>query len=184
MTFLAQFSKTAVIIYGALYLIESLGLSTATAGLALLPGILAAMPTGPLAGRLVDRVGVRRPLLVCLLLLVASLLYLAATVGLDRYAWLVPGLLVWGVANTCIFVCSRRCVQGSVPVSKNGEASGINATAQWLGAALSVPTLGIFVVSPPVHFPRVYLAAAGVSILATWIAWRYFERPPGEAART
>jgi predicted MFS family arabinose efflux permease len=122
-------------------------------------------------------VGVRRPMLVCLVLLFASLLYLSLTASLHRYAWLVPGLVVWGVANTCIFVCSRRSVQGSVPPSKNGQASGINATAQWLGAALSVPTLGIFVVSPPANFPRVYLAAAGVSALATWIAWRHFERP-------
>jgi EmrB/QacA subfamily drug resistance transporter len=176
MTFLAQFSKTAVIIYGALYLIDDFEMSPATAGLALLPGIVAAMPTGPLSGRLVDRVGVRRPMLVCLVLLFAALVYLSLTVPLDRYAWLVPGLLAWGVANTCIFVCSRRSVQGSVPPSKNGQASGINATAQWLGAALSVPTLGVFVVSPPVHFPRVYLAAAGVAALATWIAWRHFER--------
>jgi EmrB/QacA subfamily drug resistance transporter len=177
MTFLAQFSKTAVIIYGALYLIDDVHLSTQYAGLALVPGMIAGMVSGLVCGRLVDRFGPRRPLLWSLAGLVASLFYFAATVHLDEYAWLIPGLVVWGFVNSGVFVASRRAVQAAVPATKAGQASGINSTAQWLGAALSVPTLGIFVVSSPPRFEAVYVASACVSVLALSIAWRYFPRP-------
>ena len=180
MTFLAQFSKTSVVIYGPLFLIDVLGLGTFQAGLALLPGILAAMPSAPLGGRAVDRLGARRPLLGSLALLAASLAYFAAVVGLRSYAWLVPGLLVWGVANTCVFVCSRRAVHGAVPATKAGQASGINSTAQWLGAALSVPILGVFVVSPPEHFARVYGAAALFVVAASLLALARFQPSTGQ----
>jgi EmrB/QacA subfamily drug resistance transporter len=176
MTFLAQFSKTAVIIYGSLYLIDDVGLSTQYAGLALLPGMIAGMVSGLVCGRLVDRLGPRRPLMWCLAGLVGSLFYFAGTIHLDRYLWLVPGLVVWGFVNSGVFVASRRAVQAAVPATKAGQASGINSTAQWLGAALSVPTLGIFVVSSPPRFEPVYLASACVSVFAFSIAWHFFPR--------
>ncbi|MEO1002643.1 MAG: MFS transporter [Cyanobacteria bacterium J06638_7] len=177
MTLLAQFAKTPVVIYGPLLLIDRLGFSPSAAGLALLPGAVAAMPAGPGIGRLSDRTGARAPLLTCLLLVVLALAWLGITQPLGSYPWLLPGLIVWGVANTGVFVCSRRGVQASAPADKAGQASGINATAQWLGAALSVPALGVFVVRTPPGFTALFLAAALVLALALAAAWRGFERP-------
>ena len=97
-------------------------------------------------------------------------------VSLDHYLWWIPGLLVWGMANTIIFVCSRQAVYSSVPHAKSGQAGGINSTAQWLGAALSVPALGIFVVAEPPDFPAVYTASAAVALVALGIAWLFFPR--------
>jgi EmrB/QacA subfamily drug resistance transporter len=177
-TLLAQFAKTSVIVYGPYYLIDVLGYSPLQAGYALLPGIVAAMFAGPITGRLVDRIGARKPVLTGLVCLALSLLYIGYAVGLDNYAWLFPGLVFWGIGATVMFAGSRRAVQAAVDHTQTGQASGINSTAQWLGAALSVPLLGAFVHTHP-RFQQLYIAAAVAVAAATIVCWRLFENDDG-----
>lgn len=175
-TLLAQFAKTSVIVYGPYYFIDVLALSPLEAGYALLPGIVAAMFTGPATGHVVDRIGARKPVLAGLLCLATSLFYISYAVDLDRYLSLFPGLVFWGIGATAMFAGSRRAVQAAVQHHQTGQASGINSTAQWLGAALSVPLLGAFVHTHP-HFQALYLAAAAAVATATVVCWRLFDSP-------
>jgi MFS family permease len=178
-TLLAQFGKTSVIVYGPYFLIEVLGMSPFDAGIGIIPGLIVAMLVGPPTGRTVDRIGARRPVLIALAALTASLLYLSFAVRQGNYVVLVPGLLVWGYGAAAMFAGSRRAAQGTVPATKAGQASGINATAQWLGAALSVPVLGAFIHAEP-DFGRLYLAAAGIIPSAAAFVWWLFLNPRRE----
>jgi EmrB/QacA subfamily drug resistance transporter len=178
-TLLAQFAKTAVIVYGPYYMIEVLDMSPFAAGNGLVPGVIVAMFVGPWAGGVVDRVGARRPVLIALAALALSLLYLSFAVGRASYPYLVPGLVVWGFGASAMFAGSRRAVQGAVPTTKAGQASGINSTAQWLGAALAVPIFGAFIHEAP-HFGRLYLAAAAILAVATFFVWWLFQNPRHE----
>lgn len=185
-TLLAQFGKTSVIVYGPYFMIEVLGMSPFDAGIGIIPGLIVAMLVGPPTGRTVDRIGARRPVLIALAALALSLLYLSFAVRQGNYVVLVPGLLVWGYGAAAMFAGSRRAAQGTVPAAKAGQASGINATAQWLGAALSVPVLGAFIHAEP-DFGRLYLAAAGIIASAAAFVWWLFLNPrrqepaPGDA---
>lgn len=174
-TLMAQFAKTSVIVYAPYYMIEVLGMSPFEAGNGLLPGIVVALFVAPWTGKRVDRYGARAPVLIALFILCASLLYLSWAVGKDSYAFLVPGLLGWGIGATAMFAGSRRAVQGAVQTAQSGQASGINATAQWLGAALSVPVFGIFV-HHALDFPMLYLCASIFVAVAFVAVWMNFER--------
>ena len=178
-TLLAQFAKTSVIVYGPTYMIEVLGLSPFDAGIGIIPGLVVAMFVGPWTGGVVDRSGARKPVLFALAALSLSLAYLSFAVRQGSYAVLVPGLAVWGYGAAAMFAGSRRAVQGTVPGSKTGQASGINATAQWLGAALSVPILGAFLHTGP-HFGRLYLAAGAIVAAAAVCVWWLFQNPRRE----
>jgi predicted MFS family arabinose efflux permease len=179
-TLLAQFAKTSVIVYGPIFMIEILDMSPFDAGIGIVPGLVVAMFVGPWTGGVVDRSGARKPVLFALAALSLSLAYLSFAVRQGSYFVLVPGLAVWGYGAAAMFAGSRRAVQGTVPASKTGQASGINATAQWLGAALSVPILGAFLHTGP-HFGRLYLAAGAiVAAAALCVVW-LFQNPRRES---
>jgi MFS family permease len=94
--FMAQLSKSTVIVFLPLYLQSVLDFSAIEAGLALMPGmamnLLLALP----GGRLVDRVGPGWPLIVGLGGLVVAHVWIAGAVDIDSYALLLPALLTWG----------------------------------------------------------------------------------------
>lgn len=172
---MAQFAKTAVIVYGPYYLIDILGYSPFRAGNMIVPGIVVAMFTGPNMGRVIDRVGARRPALVGLGVLAAALFGISFATDARNPVLIVVALLFWGYGATTLFAASRRAAQGAVVAEKAGQASGIGATAQWLGAAVAVPVLGIFIHSEP-HYSLLYLFAGVLTVFAAIVAWAMFLR--------
>ncbi|MCP4329790.1 MAG: MFS transporter [Alphaproteobacteria bacterium] len=124
--FAGQFGQIAVVVFIAIYLQHVLGMSPLNAGLALLPGVLA-LPFAPIvAGRLSDRFGARRPVLVGGFLFALSLFGIAFAVSAESYGLLVVPLIVWGCTMPMLYVPTRRAVMATVPASEHGEAGGIN----------------------------------------------------------
>jgi MFS family permease len=139
--FMAQLSKSTVIVFLPLYLQSVLDFSAIEAGLALMPGmamnLLLALP----GGRLVDRVGPGWPLIVGLGGLVVAHVWIAGAVDIDSYALLLPALLTWGAFTVATFSGSLTAIANSVPIEMQGQAAGISNESQMVGGALGIAVL-------------------------------------------
>lgn len=136
--FAAQFTKIAVIVFGAHFLQERLHMDPLTAGLALMVSvIMAPFLAGP-SGRLADRFGARPLVRAALLSSTLGLLWTAHAVGLQSYALMVPGLLLWNLGTIFMFAPPRSALIKAVPEEKHGLVGGIAMTAQLLGGTLGM----------------------------------------------
>jgi len=173
--FTGQFTKIAVIVFGALYLQEVLKMDPLKAGVALLPAVAPIPIMAILAGNATDKYGPRYPVLIGLLLAATALVLMGLTVGTDRYALLVPTLLIWGISVAWMFAPALVAVMNSVPAEKQGQASGIVLTAQIFGA-----TIGVSVVSAllrEIHTYRIVFITTGVfTIFVLFVAWMFLDR--------
>jgi len=105
--FAAQFSKIAIIVFGAIYLQNALNMSPLEAGLALVAAVGPAPFTAALSGRLADRIGSRIPTLAGLTAAGLALLWIGIAVVWDSYWLLLPALLIWG-APRHFSLCRRN----------------------------------------------------------------------------
>lgn len=177
--FTGQFTKIAVIVFGALYLQRVLGMNPLKAGAALLPAMVPIVVTAVLAGRAADRFGPRWPSLLGLLAVAASLVLMGITVDTKSYTLIMLTLILWGAALPFLFPPAMAAVMNSVPAEKQGQAGGIVLTAQIFGA-----TIGLSVMSAVLglshSFRAVYFAAAFVVLLVLLIGWVFLEPKPSE----
>ncbi len=173
--FAAQFSKIAVIVFGAIYLQNALNLSPLEAGLALVAAVGPAPFTAALSGRLADRVGSRIPTLAGLTAAGLALLWVGFAVVWDSYWLLLPALLVWGGASPFLFMPPQRAIMNAVPASKQGQAGGIAMTSQLLGGTIGMAVCGtLFVMTN--DFRVVFLATAAWMLAVLLIGWFAIER--------
>lgn len=179
--FTAQYSKMAVFVFGALYLQDILGMTALFAGLALLPTVAPQPFTAPLAGHVVDRFGTRSPTLCGIVFLLAGILWIGIAVSSPGYAWLLPGLLIWGLSMAFLFVPPQHAVMNSVPVEKQGQAGGIVMSSQLLGATIGM-AIGSTIFSTTNDFQYVFLSNAALVAVVLVVAWLAMDRP--EQART
>lgn len=166
--FAAQFSKIALLVFGAFYLQDGLDISPIGAGAALLAAMVPQLFTAVWSGQLTARYGARTPTLAGVGLMVVSLAWLAAFVGSDSYLLLLPGLLVWGIALPFLFNPAYITILNAVGAEQRGEASGVTSTGRQLGGTLAVAVLGAVLVSTN-SYAAVFAISAAVT-LAVWIA--------------
>jgi DHA2 family multidrug resistance protein-like MFS transporter len=138
----AMFALVAQSLIFAQYFQSVLGWSPLKAGLAGLPGAVAAMAGGALAAALITRIG--RGNTVALGLLVSSAgfsLYLLT--GTEaHYAVLVAAMLPVGMGMGMALTVTADTVLAAVPKERAGAASAISETATELGGALGMAVLG------------------------------------------
>ncbi len=166
--FAGQFSKFAVVVFGALYLQHVLHFSPIQAGIALLAAVVPTLVTSIPAGRLADRFGVRWLSLTALLLNGSAMLWISYFVGWKGFGLLVPGLVIWGLALPFHFVPVRRAIMGTVSADKHGQAGGINLAAQLLGGTVGMTVCGTLLATTG-DFRIVYLVSAGLALVVLFI---------------
>ncbi len=138
----AQFTKIAVIVFGALYFQERLDMTPLGAGAALLTAMALTPITGSLAGSLVDRYGNRLTTLVGVAVGGVGLAWLGLFAPADEFLILVPGLLAWGASLQFFFSGPEAGVMAAVPQREQGQAGGVLTGTQMLGGSLAVAVLG------------------------------------------
>ena len=148
------------------YLLLVIGVSPATAGIALLPASIPIILAGPLAGRAFDRVGGRVPLVVGFLILAASGAALAAGVGEQTVVALIPGLALQGLGLGVVLTVNDPTGLGAVPPEAQGEAAGTINTAEQLGGAIGIAGLTAIEVGAAEHITYERLADRGISVTA------------------
>jgi len=168
--FAAQFSKIAVIVFGAIYLQNSLDMTPLESGLALVAAVGPAPFTAALSGKLADRVGTRVPTLAGLTAAGLALLWIGFAVVSDNYWILLPALLIWGGASPFLFMPPQRAIMNSVPGSKQGQAGGIAMTSQLLGGTIGMAVCGtLFVMTN--DFRVVFLSTSALMLAVLLICW-------------
>jgi EmrB/QacA subfamily drug resistance transporter len=146
------------------YLLLVIGVSPATAGIALLPASIPIILAGPLAGRAFDRVGGRIPLVVGFLILAASGAALAAGVGEQTVLALIPGLALQGLGLGVVLTVNDPTGLGAVPPESQGEAAGTINTSEQLGGAIGIAGLTAIEVGAAEHITYERLADRGISV--------------------
>lgn len=176
--FTGQFTKTAVIVFGALYFQEVLKMDPLKAGLALMPAMIPVAIAAIIAGRATDKIGPRKPSLLGLFLGSIFLILLGLSVGVKSYYILIPILFLWGFSMPFIFAPALVAVMNSVPEEKQGQASGIVLTSQILGAAIGLAVLSAILLE--FHdFKAVFLTIGIFVAFVTAVAW-FFLDPAGK----
>ncbi|MEM7147110.1 MAG: MFS transporter [Verrucomicrobiota bacterium] len=159
--FTGQYCKLSIVVFGALYLQDALGMSPLMAGLAILVPV-AGFPflSGP-CGKIADKHGARKPVLVGLTVATAAMVWIGLTASRDSYWWLLPGFIGWGLGMPFCYVPVLRLVANSVPKEKQGQTSGIAATARLLGGTFGVSISSTLLVGTD-RFDAVFLVTAGI----------------------
>ncbi len=179
--FCGQFTKLAVLIFGALYLQDQLGFSPLETGAALVAATVGVPLTAVLSGRLTDRYGARMPMLGGLAAMIASLVWLAILVPVESYWLLVPGFFVYGLSLNFFYTPPQTAIMNAVPAGSRGETAGVAATARMLGGTLAVAILGSVLVATG-SFASVFWITAGVTIAVLIAAHLLVEQPAAKPA--
>ncbi|MGI9556465.1 MAG: MFS transporter, partial [Solirubrobacterales bacterium] len=174
--FCGQFTRIAVVLFGALYLQDDLGFSPFEAGAALLAATVGLPLTSILAGRLTDRHGPRMPMLAGLAAMLAGLVWLAIFVPTDTYVLLIPGFFVYGLSLSFFFAPPQTAIMNAVPAANRGETAGVAATTRTLGGTLAIAILGSVLVATG-NFATVFWIAAGLTFAVFIAAYVLVERP-------
>ncbi len=181
--FTGQFTKIAVMVFGALYFQEILKMDSLKAGLALFPAIAPIPLTAALAGSATDRFGPRYPVLAGLLLAAIAMVSMGLTVHSDRYLYIVPTLIAWGLSVAWMFAPALVAVMNTVSPEKQGQASGIVLTAQIFGATIGLAVLSALL--QEIHDYRVVFVTTGVfTFFSLLVAWLYLDRKRGASIRS
>jgi len=143
------------------------GYSPLGAGLRTLPWTAAPMVVAPLAGVMAGRFGVRRPLVLGLVLQTASLAWFAyLTESGSSYPHFVPALLLAGVGMGLTFAPSSTAVLQDLPEADFATASSANSTLREFGTALGVALLvAVFEATGGLISPSGYDGAIGPALL-------------------
>lgn len=120
---------------------------------------LAAIVTTPLAGRLVDRRGPRRPLLIGLVGLAAATLLFS--VGAP-FALLVVARVLQGVAGGMSWVAGLALIAASTPTRTRGRSMGVAMSMVSVGVLVGPPVSGVLVAAFGTHAP--FLVAAAIAL--------------------
>ncbi len=146
------------------YLLLVIGVSPATAGIALLPASIPIILAGPLAGRVFDRRGGRVPLVAGFLLLAASGAALAVGVSDQTVAALIPGLVLQGLGLGVVLTVNDPTGLGAVPPKDQGEAAGLINTSEQLGGAVGIAALTAVEVGAAESITERRLAERGINV--------------------
>lgn len=169
--FTGQFSKISLVVFGALYLQHTLGLSPIHAGVALLLAVAGFPILSVPVGRMSDKIGARRLVLTGLAIQTLAMSWIAyASAVFDSYLMLAPGLLACGIGMPFIFAPSLRAMANAVPQDKQGQVGGIGVTFRLLGGTLGA-AIGSTIVLVTGTYPAVFLLTALVSLVAFLAAW-------------
>ena len=175
------FGMTVATIYGAITLQQTLDLSPAAGGLALLPMVVPLLIATRWVATAYTRVGARRIGVVGTTALTTGLLVIAAGVALDS-VWVVGiGLVPVGMGIGLLLSPMTNASLSTVADTQRGQASGIVSTARQLGGVIGVGVMSgcIALVPGGGHTGTVigFAVTAAVTLGAVFVAARMLPRP-------
>ena len=149
----AQFVSTSLTVLVAIYLQDDLGHSALVTGLMLLPMTLPLAVAAPMGGRLTGRFGAGPVVLVGMTGVTLGTAGVALGGLGGRYAYLVPGLVIFGAAFAVVLTATTTALMGAAGSMDRGVVSGVYNTSRNVGASLGVGVTSPLLVSLAVHHP-------------------------------
>jgi len=127
------------------YMQAELGSAPFMAGLQLLPWTATLFIVGPIAGRLVDRIGERPLVVIGMALQTIGMFWVSQSTG--QYGELIAPLVVTGCGISLAMPAAQSAGMGALPREAVGIASGVYSMTRQLGGAAGVAVLGSVFVS-------------------------------------
>jgi len=184
---------SVVALVGFLYFVSQhlqlvLGLSPMTAGLALVPGMLAMIVAGLSVVPVSRRVPPHIVIPVGLAFSVAGYLIVAFTTHEHGVLPLIVAFVVLGIGIGAAETISNELILSSAPAAKAGAASAVSETAYELGAVLATAVLGGIITAfyrgalvLPEGLPADVAHAAGETLAGAYTAAQQLPTPLGTA---
>ncbi len=173
--FTGQFCKITIVVFGALFLQEILGMPPLTAGFALLAAVAGFPVLSPLVGKLADNYGPRVLVLSGLTIATLAMFWITYTLNGGSYLLILPGLLLWGIGMPFCYSPTLRNIANTVPEDKQGEVGGIAVTARLLGGVFGV-AFGSSLLLMTGGYQPVFLVTAAIMLFAVISAAIVLER--------
>jgi len=174
---LTQMSKIVVAIYIPHFLQLELKYSAFWAGLGTVIAVLPIPILASPAGKLSDKYGSRKPVLISMALLAVSCILIGVTLLLNSYLILAPMLLLWGIFLPFAMIPTGRITANAVPRDKQGEVSGLIISARLVGGTLGV-TLGSVLLAMGADFTSIFVTMGVLIALACAYASIALEHDP------
>jgi len=175
---------TAATIYGAVVMQESLGLSPAASGLALLPLVIPLLLTTRWAGRHYNAVGPRRIAMAGALSAAAGLFIIAQGLAMMALWQVCAGLVLVGGAIGLLLTPMTTAGLSAAPTEQRGQASGLISTGRQLGGIIGVGLFSALIALQPETDGRSgvvvgFTLCAGMLLLVAIVARRLPRRAAG-----
>jgi MFS family permease len=183
----------------SLYFQQALRYDALTAGLAILPIAVLALPTGVLlVPRALDHLGARRTLALGMTLLAAgALLYSRAPIPNTFVTDILPGSVLMALGLPTTFVSVNIAALTAVRQSDTGVESGLMNTAQRVGSGIGIAALvavfaarvgasgsAVSAAALSAGFQLAFLGAAGFALLGAALALVIIRQPRRAPAET
>ncbi|MEU6949598.1 MFS transporter, partial [Streptomyces sp. NPDC046316] len=169
------FSMLQLFLLGALgpRLVDELGISPTVLGLTTTIGFGTAAVLSPAGGRVVDRIGPRRSLVLLLLISAAALALIGAAPGAGL---LLGAVALGGLPQALANPATNKAVLATVPPDRRGAVTGMKQSGVQLGAfAAGLPLAAL---AGGVGWRGAVWTAAGTALLTGLWAWRALPADP------
>jgi len=143
--FIVSFVMFATFFSLALYMQDVLGFTPLQTGLRFLPTTLCVMVSGPIAGRLADRIGSRPLMTAGLIGVSASMFWMTGITTHSSYGFLVVAFILQGLGIGFVMSPMSTAAMNAVDRTKAGVASGILSMTRMVGSTFGVAALGAII---------------------------------------
>ena len=176
--FAMQFTMNGLAIFGSVYLQRVLDFEPLEAGVRMLPMLVPVLVVVHIAGRLYDRVGVRRPVLIGTALATIGMFVQAAAALLQHYPLLALGMATLGTGVGFVMSPANVDSMSRAGPAHRAQASGLVQTIRQIGGTMGVAVVGSTILSSQSRLGMPSSIALGWSMcgialaLAFLAAWR------------
>jgi EmrB/QacA subfamily drug resistance transporter len=143
--FFIQFATIGQTIFLSIYFQDALGFDPLRSGVATLPLLIPVLVVIHVAGRMYDRVGVRKPVLIGLTLAVAGVAVEVAGIAAGTYAVIAVGMSLLGAGLGFAMTPTNTDALSRVDPARRGEASGILNSFRQVGSSLGLAFMVVVV---------------------------------------
>jgi EmrB/QacA subfamily drug resistance transporter len=140
--FIVSFTMFATFFTLTLYMQDILRFSPLQTGLRFLPTTICVMVSGPIAGRLADRIGSRPLMTAGLVSVSASMFWMTGITTHSSYGYLVVSFILQGLGIGFVMSPMSTAAMNAVDRAKAGVASGILSMTRMVGSTFGVAALG------------------------------------------